>query len=300
MDLVFEDAVVVIKGAGDLASGAILRLHRAGFRLVATEIDQPTTVRRTVAFSEAIYCGEVEVEGVRARKVKDHDEIPQAWSEEVVPVLVDPSAEIVPRLRPAVVIDAIIAKHNLGTRISDAPVVIGLGPGFEAGVDVHAVVETNRGHSLGRVLWHGSAEPDTGVPGEIAGQGPQRLLRAPSSGRFRGERVIGDRVEAGEVVCWVDETPVTAGTTGVLRGLLHDGLTVYPGMKIGDIDPRAAREHCFTISDKSLAIAGGVLEAVLYLLRGSGVCSPKVLTADSGARSDSREECRGCKSKDRH
>jgi len=268
MDFVFENTVVVVKGAGDLASGTILRLHRAGFRLVATEIDQPTTVRRTVAFSEAIYCGEVEIEGVRARKVKDQSEIQRAWSEDVVPVLVDPAAEIVPQLRPAVVVDAIIAKHNLGTRISDAPVVIGLGPGFEAGVDVHAVVETNRGHHLGRVLWQGSAEPDTGVPGEIAGQGVQRLLRAPSPGRLRGGRAIGERVEAGEVVCWIDETPVKAGTTGVLRGMLHDGLDVYPGMKIGDIDPRAAREHCFTVSDKSLAIAGGVLEAMLYLLRG--------------------------------
>jgi xanthine dehydrogenase accessory factor len=152
--------------------------------------------------------------------------------------------------------------------MSDAAVVIGLGPGFEAGVDVHAVVETNRGHHLGRVLWRGSAEPDTGVPGEIAGQGPQRLLRAASAGLFRGERSIGDRVEAGEVVGWVDQAPVKAGIVGVLRGLLHDGLRVYPGMKIGDIDPRAAREHCFTISDKSLAIAGGVLEAVFYLLRG--------------------------------
>ena len=263
-----ENAVVVIKGAGDLASGVILRLHRAGLRLVATEIEQPTTVRRTVAFSEAIYCGEVEVEGVRARKIKDCNEIPRAWSEDVVPVLVDPWAEIVPRLRPVVVVDAIIAKRNLGTRISDAAVVLGLGPGFEAGVDVHAVVETNRGHHLGRALWHGSAEPDTGVPGEIAGQGPQRLLRAASAGLFRGERAIGDHVEAGEVVGWVEQTPVRAGIAGVLRGLLHDGLSVYPGMKIGDVDPRAAREHCFTISDKSLAIAGGILEAVFYLLRG--------------------------------
>lgn len=266
-----EDAVVVIKGAGDLASGVILRLHRAGLRLVATEIEQPTTVRRTVAFSEAIYGGEVEVEGLRARKITDFDDIPRAWSEGVVPVLVDPRAEVVPRLRPAVVVDAVIAKRNLGTRISDAAVVIGLGPGFEAGVDVHAVVETNRGHHLGRVLWHGSAEPDTGVPGEIAGQGPQRLLRAPSPGLFRGERAIGDRVEAGEVVGWVDQTPVKAGIAGVLRGLLHDGLCVYPGMKIGDVDPRAARGHCFTISDKSLAIAGGVLE-------GSVLSSPQAVS----------------------
>ena len=264
----FEDAVVVVKGAGDLASGVILRLHRAGLRVVATEIEQPTTVRRTVAFSEAIYSGEVEVEGLRACKINDCNEIPRAWSEGIVPVLVDPWAEIVSRLHPAVVVDAIIAKRNLGTRISDAAVVIGLGPGFEAGVDVHAVIETNRGHHLGRVLWHGSAEPDTGVPGEIAGQGLQRLLRAPSAGVFRGERAIGDRVEAGEIVGWVDQTPVRAGIAGMLRGLLHDGLCVPEGMKIGDIDPRAAREHCFTISDKSLAIAGGVLEAVFYLLRG--------------------------------
>jgi xanthine dehydrogenase accessory factor len=265
---VCENAVVVIKGAGDLASGVILRLHRAALRLVATEIEQPTTVRRTVAFSEAIYAGEVEVEGLRARKIKDCNEIPQAWNDGVVPVLVDPWADVIQRLHPAVVVDAIIAKRNLGTRISDAPVVIGLGPGFEAGVDVHAVVETNRGHHLGRVFWHGSAEPNTGVPGEIAGHGVQRLLRAPSAGYFRGERAIGDRVEAGEVVCRVDQTPVKAGIAGVLRGLLHDGLRVNPGMKIGDIDPRAAREHCFTISDKSLAIAGGVLEAVFYFLRG--------------------------------
>jgi len=265
---VHEDAVVVIKGAGDLASGVILRLHRAGLRVIATEIGQPTTVRRTVAYSEAIYCGEVEVEGLRARKVSDCNDIPQAWSEGVVPVLVDPWAEIVSRFRPAVVVDAIIAKRNLGTRITDAPVVIGLGPGFEVGVDVHAVVETNRGHHLGRALWHGSAEPDTGVPGEIAGHGAQRLLRAPSAGLFRGERAIGDRVEAGEVVGWVDQTPVKADISGVLRGLLHDGLHVFQGMKIGDVDPRAAREHCFTVSDKSLAIAGGVLEAALYLLRG--------------------------------
>jgi len=268
MNPVFENVVVVVKGAGDLASGVILRLHRAGLRLVATEIDQPTTVRRTVAFSEAIYRGEVEVEGVRARRMKDYNEIPRAWNENIVPVLVDPWAEVVPRIRPTVLIDAIIAKQNLGTRISDAAVVIGLGPGFEAGVDVHAVVETNRGHNLGRVLLHGSAQPDTGVPGEIAGQGQQRLLRAPSAGRFRGERAIGDRVETGKVVGRVDETPVKAGTTGVLRGLLHDDLSVYTGMKIGDIDPRAAREHCFTVSDKALAIAGGVLEAMLYLMRG--------------------------------
>jgi xanthine dehydrogenase accessory factor len=268
-----ENAIVVIKGAGDLASGAILRLHRTGLQVVATEIEQPTTVRRTVAFSEAIYCGEVEVEGLRARKIHDSAEIARAWSDGVVPVLVDPEAEIVSRLHPAVVVDAILAKRNLGTRISDAAVVVGLGPGFVAGVDVHAVIETNRGHHLGRVLWHGAAEPDTGVPGEIAGYGTQRLLRAPCPGVLRAERAIGDRVQAGDIVCWADQTPVKTSIAGVLRGLLHDGLCVHPGMKIGDVDPRAAREHCFTISDKSLAIAGGVLEAVFYLLRGQRLAS---------------------------
>jgi xanthine dehydrogenase accessory factor len=264
---VFQREVVVVKGAGDLASGVILRLHRAGFRVVATELEQPTTVRRTVAFSEAVYSGEAEVEGVRARRIAHRDEIPQAWSEDVLPVLVDPGSEIVRALRPTVVVDAIMAKCNLGTHIFDALVVIGLGPGFVAGVDVHAVVETNRGHYLGRVLWRGNAEPDTGVPGAIDGQSTQRLLRAPCAGVLQSGKAIGDRVAAGEVVCCVGNKPVTADISGVLRGMLHPGLSVRSGMKIGDVDPRATPAHCFTVSDKSLAIGGGVLEAALYLLR---------------------------------
>ncbi len=266
MGVTDQDGIVVVKGAGDLGSGAILRLHRAGFQVIATEIDQPTTVRRTVAFSEAVYSGEAEIEGVRARRV-DAGEIRRTWEEGIVPVLVDPGCAIVAALRPAVVVDAIIAKTNLGTRRDDAPVVVGLGPGFVAGVDVHAVVETNRGHDLGRVIWRGSAEPDTGMPGEIGGHSQQRLLRAPSAGIFRAAKTIGDQVAAGEIVCHVGNTPVMAQISGIVRGLLHDGLPVARGMKIGDVDPRIAREHCFTISDKSLAIAGGVLEAVLFLLR---------------------------------
>jgi len=262
-----QGVVIIVKGAGDLASGVIARLHRAGFPVVATEIDQPTTVRRTVAFSEAVYAGEVTVEDVRARRLRDSDEVPQAWNDGVVPVLIDPLWTIVQILRPAVVVDAIMAKRNLGTRLSDAAVVIGLGPGFTAGVDVHAVVETNRGHDLGRVLWQGSAEADTGVPGLIEGHSVQRILRAPVAGVLREGKAIGDHVEAGDVVCSVEGVSVRAGIRGILRGLLHPGLPVYPGMKIGDIDPRATRTHCFTISDKSLAIGGGVLEAVLYGLQ---------------------------------
>ena len=263
----FQREVVVVKGAGDLASGVILRLHRAGFRIVATELEQPTTVRRTVAFSEAVYSGETAVENVRARRIAHREEIPQTWSEDIIPVLVDPGSDIVRTLQPAIVVDAIMAKRNLGTHLRDAQVVIGLGPGFTAGVDVHAVVETNRGHYLGRVLWQGSAEPNTGVPGQINGQSTERLLRAPCSGVLQANKVIGDRVEAGEVVGGVGDKPVEAGISGVLRGMLHPGLPVYPGMKIGDVDPRATRAHCFTVSDKSLAVGGGVLEAALYRLR---------------------------------
>lgn len=263
----FQAPVVVVKGAGDLATGVIARLSRAGFRVVATEIAAPTTVRRMVAFSEAVFAREVQVEELRARLVAGRDQIEQAWRESAVPVIVDPEAAIIRTLRPEVVVDAIMAKRNLGTRMDEADVVIGLGPGFTAKVDVHAVVETQRGHYLGRALWEGSAEPDTGVPGEIGGRGIERLLRAPCAGTLRlaGKR-IGDRIAAGETACFVDETPVPAAIDGMLRGLLHEGLTVRAGMKIGDVDPRGTREHCFTISEKALAIGGGVLEAAMQRL----------------------------------
>ena len=281
----FAETTVVVKGAGDLASGVIMRLQRAGFRVLATETAQPTTVRRTVAFSEAVYCGEFVVEDIRARRLGHYQEAAQAWSEGVVPVLVDPRSEVVKILRPAVVVDAIMAKCNCGTRLEDAPVVIALGPGFVAGGDVHAVIETNRGHHLGRVLLAGAAEPDTGVPGEIGGHAAARLLRAPSAGLLRAAKSIGDSVEPGEIVCWVDEAPVRTKIAGVLRGLLHEGLPVHAGMKIGDVDPRAAREHCFTISDKSLAVGGGVLEAVLYLLRQRRLESVATASPKAGAAS---------------
>jgi xanthine dehydrogenase accessory factor len=262
-----EDTVVLVKGAGDLGSGVIFRLFRAGFRVVGTEIERPTTVRRTVAFAEAVYNGEVEVEGVRARLVANLDELPHAWSDGVVPLIVDPESKTVKHLKPKAVVDAIVAKRNLGTRLDDAPVVIGIGPGFTAGLDVHAVIESNRGHYLGRVLWQGAAQPNTGVPGEIGGHGLDRVLRAPRSGVFVAERAIGDSVRVDEVVCRVDGQAVKSKINGILRGLLRDGLTVHAGMKIGDVDPRARREHCFTFSDKALAVAGGVLEALMYLLR---------------------------------
>jgi xanthine dehydrogenase accessory factor len=262
----FEGTLVVIKGGGDLATGVAHRLHRVGMPVVVTELAQPTVIRRAVALASAVYEGQVELEGLVARLVESDEEIRAALAAGQVPVVVDPRADVITRLCPTVVVDAIMAKRNTGTRITDAPIVIGLGPGFTAGVDVHAVIETNRGHYLGRVILSGGAEPHTGVPGPTAGFSTERVLRAPCEGTFVGKRRIGDLVEAGDAVASVAEQPVLARISGVLRGLLADGLSVRAGMKVGDIDPRGVREHCFTVSDKARAIGGGVLEAILYLL----------------------------------
>ncbi|GBD09238.1 hypothetical protein HRbin22_01487 [Candidatus Thermoflexus japonica] len=261
---------VAVKGGGDLGTGAILRLHRAGFRVWVTELPQPLAIRRAVAVASAVYEGAITVEGHTARRVADPSEFPALWERGEIPVLVDPGGESIRRLRPEVVVDAIMAKRNTGTSIEDAPVVVALGPGFTAGVDCHAVVETARGHDLGRVYYTGSALPDTGIPGTIGGHDVLRVLRAPCAGRFRGIRRIGDRVEAGEIVAYVDETPIRTAIAGVLRGLLFDGLEVTPGMKVGDVDPRAEARHCFTVSDKAWAVGGGVLEAVLKCLHERG------------------------------
>jgi xanthine dehydrogenase accessory factor len=264
-----EDILVVIKGGGDLATGVIHRLHRVGMQVVVTELAQPTVIRRAVAVASAVFEGQVEVEGLVAQLAESDHEIHAALAAGQVPVVVDPRGEVIARLRPTAVVDAIMAKRNTGaTAITDAPIVIGLGPGFTAGVDVHAVIETNRGHHLGRVILSGSAEPHTGVPGSTAGFTVERVLRAPCDGTFTGKRRIGDAVEAGEVVASVAGEPVVAKVSGVLRGLLADGLPVRAGMKVGDVDPRGVREHCFTISDKARAIGGGVLEAILYLEHG--------------------------------
>lgn len=257
--------LVLIRGAGDLATGCAVRLHRCGFPVAMTELAEPTAVRRAVAFSEAVVAGRATVEGVVARRVSDVREVPGVLRAGEVAVLVDPEGGAVARLSSAVVVDARMAKRNLGTRLADAPIVIGLGPGFVAGRDVHAVIETNRGHGLGSVILAGEAEPNTGVPGEIGGYGAERLLRAPATGTLHARRGIGDRVEAGSVVGDVDGEPVRATIGGVLRGFLCDGSFVRAGQKIGDVDPRATREHCFTVSDKARAVAGGLLEAILYL-----------------------------------
>ena len=257
--------LVIIRGAGDLATGIALRLKRAHISVIMTDIPAPTAIRRTVAFSQAIVLGETKVEDVTARRVETPEAAMALLQENVVPVLVDPEGACISILKPDAVVDAILAKRNLGTRITDAPVVIGVGPGFTAGVDCHAVVETMRGHSLGRVIHAGSALPNTGIPGLIGGFAGERVLRAPADGVFHQLLDIGAQVRQGDVAATVNGVPMTCTLDGVLRGILPDGTPVHKGMKAGDIDPRCKVEHCYTASDKALAIGGGVLEAILDL-----------------------------------
>ena len=245
--------MIVIKGAGDLASGVAVRLAHCGFAIVMTDLPHPTSIRRTVCFSEAILKGTFTVENVTAEYAKTIDEIATIHARGHIAVLADPKAESVGILQPDVVVDAILAKRNLGTQITDAPVVIALGPGFTAGVDCHAVIETMRGHDLG--------------PGNISGCTTERVLRAPKDGTFAEIRHIGDLVEKAEPVASVDGETITATISGVIRGLLPTGTPVHTGMKSGDIDPRPIQAHCYTVSDKARAIGGGVLEAILMLQR---------------------------------
>lgn len=256
---------ILIKGAGDLASGIACRLHRCGFLVVMTEIPVPTTVRRTVAFSRAVYENRTKVEDITGVLCRSMEEVEVALSKDQVAVVVDEECVIREKWNPDAVVDAIIAKKNLGTRITDADIVVGVGPGFTAGKDCHCVVETKRGHDLGRCIWNGSAIPNTGVPGMIGGYDKERIIRAVDNGVFHPAVTIGTVVELNDVVGYVNDAPVFAQVGGVVRGLLQDGVTVFCGMKSGDIDPRGVTGHCYTISDKASAIGGGVLEAVLGL-----------------------------------
>ena len=257
--------LVLIRGAGDLAPGIALRLHHAHLSVVMTDLPQPTAIRRTVCFSQAIVYGSMTVEDVTARFCAAPENAAAILAAGELPVLADPEAKCRTALRPDVVVDAILAKKNLGTRITDAPCVIGVGPGFTAGEDCHAAVETMRGHTLGRALYHGSPLPNTNIPGLIGGFAGERVLRAPCDGIFTAVHRIGDTVEEGETIGFVEGQPMKCTISGVLRGVLDDGVPVKKGMKSGDVDPRCKPEYCTTISDKALAVGGGVVEAVLYL-----------------------------------
>lgn len=256
--------VVLIKGAGDLATGVAYRLKKCGFDIVMTEISHPTTVRRTVAFSQAVYDKNVEVEGIKAILTSGIGEVKEVIKQGNIPVIIDEKTEIIRELKPDVMVDAIIAKENLGTYINDAPIVIALGPGFTAGVDCHYVIETQRGHYLGKVIYKGSAISNTGVPGDIGGYTKERIIRATADGKISPTVNIGDYVKKGDVVAYAGDTPIFAEISGIVRGMLQKDIKVFKGMKSGDIDPRCEKEHCFTISDKARSIGGGVLEAILY------------------------------------
>lgn len=263
-----RDDPIVVRGGGDLATGTIHRLWSAGLRVLVLEAEHPAAIRRQVSLCEAVYEGETTVEGLRAVRVESLEAAEAVWAENAVPVLVDPKGSCLKQARPAVLIDAIIAKKNLGTTREMAPLTIALGPGFVAGRDVDVVVETKRGHKLGRIIREGAAAPNSGVPGIIGGYGAERVIHAPEAGIFRNRHAIADLVTAGETIAVIEmpdgnTVPVTTQIDGILRGLLRDGYPVTRGFKVADVDPRRSElENCFLISDKARCIAGSVLELV--------------------------------------
>ena len=267
MALPISQLTVLIRGGGEMATGIAHRLHQCHMRVVITEIATPTSVRRNVAFAEAVYEGAQTVEGVKAVRITACDEAYAVWKQGQVPIFVDPDASIREILKPAVLVDATMTKKNGAAKLTDAPVVIGVGPGFTAGIDVRAVIESNRGHHLGRVIWDGAAEFDTGIPASVDGYTESRVLRVPQTGIFKALRAIGDLITIGESVGEVNGEAIKAEISGQIRGLLRNGIQVEQGIKAGDIDPRGQRGYCDSISDKSRAIAGGVLEAVLHSFR---------------------------------
>lgn len=263
---------VVVRGGGDIASGAIQKLYRSGFKIVILEVDKPTAIRRNVAFSDAIYNGETSVEGIKSVRVNNIEEIKEAHKNDFIPIVVDSECEIIKEIKPLAVIDAILAKENLGTNKDMAPITIALGPGFNAGVDVDVVIETMRGHNLGRLILDGYAMPNTGTPGEIAGFSKERVIYSEADGVIKNITNIGDLVNKDDVLAYIGETKVIAPISGLLRGLIKDGTSVYKGLKIADIDPRLKEvENYTTISDKARNIGGGVLEALLMIKNVKGL-----------------------------
>ena len=255
---------IIVRGAGDLATGIIAKLHNANFNVIALETSQPTSIRRYVSFSEAIYNNQFEVEGIKATLCTSSN-LEKTLSQGIA-LLIDPKAELIDQIKPLAVVDAIIAKRNIVTRINMAPIVIGVGPGFESTVDCHAVIETKRGHDLGRIYYQGCAYPDTKIPGNVAGYTIERVIKAPISGELKVIKDITAIVDKGETILTIDGVEVKAQIPGLIRGMIRDKTFVKKGMKIADIDPRVEeKDNCYKISDKARCIAGGVLEAILKL-----------------------------------
>jgi len=258
-------SIVLVRGAGEQASGVGWALAKAGFRVLMTEVEQPLMVRWPVSFGTAVEEGKWSVEGLVARRVSSPEECPNVWGNGEIPILIDPDLNVLDLWQPEVLVDAILAKRNLGTQRQMAPLTIGLGPGFTAGEDVHLVIETNRGHDLGRIIASGTAEPNTGIPGNIAGYSRERVIYSPQAGVFRAQRQIGEKVAAGDVLGTIEglNTPVLSPLDGVLRGLLRSGVRVGQQVKVGDIDPRGKVEYCWTISEKARAIGAAVVLSIL-------------------------------------
>lgn len=256
--------IIVVRGAGDIASGVIYKLYKAGFKVLALECETPSSIRRTVSFSEAIYKGSQIVENIKAVKVFSIEEIERCWKKFEIPVIIDENCNILKKIKIDVLVDSILAKRNLGTNRGMAPLTIGVGPGFCAGEDVDFVVETMRGHSLGRVIKSGEAIKNTAIPGVIAGVSKDRVIYSLNEGVFKSKKNIGEYVEVGEKIGDISGEGVKATITGVLRGVIPDGYIVKKGLKIADIDPRKEeKENCYYISDKAKAIGSGVLEIIL-------------------------------------
>lgn len=250
---------ILIRGAGDLATGIACRLFKSGMKVVATELSRPLVIRRTAAFASAIFEGEIIIEEVKARLV---DKLSGNFTD-YIPIIIDPHCEILKTFIPHVLVDARMMKHNPDTDINMAPLVIALGPGYEAGVHVHKVIETMRGHYLGRIIEKGYAMTDTGTPGELGGETAKRIIRAPLDGIFQAGKEIGDHVSEGEMIGKIENLDIKSSLSGILRGLIKDGHYVHKGLKIGDVDPRCKPEYIYTISDKARALGGSVLEAIL-------------------------------------
>lgn len=269
--IALKDIHIIIRGGGDLASGVAHRLYRSGFKVLLLEVAQPLVVRRTVSFAQAVIDGKTTVEDVTAVHAASRKEISELWRSNKIPVYVDPALDILKDLQPQVLIDATLAKRDTGMRRDMAPLTIALGPGFEAGNQVHIVIETNRGHDMGRLIFTGTAEPDTGAPGPVKGFSTERVLRAPCTGPVRHVVDIGAVVKKDDIICYVGDMPVRTVFDGIVRGLIMHGRQVPQGLKIGDVDPRPIHEHCYTISDKARALGGSALEAILYWRNQAGL-----------------------------
>ncbi|WP_233541797.1 selenium-dependent molybdenum cofactor biosynthesis protein YqeB [Coprobacillus sp. AF33-1AC] len=260
--------LIIVRGGGDIATGTIYKLYQCGFDVLILEVAKPSAIRRNVAFCEAIYDTKKTVENLTCYLAHDRDEVKSLLSRHQLTLFIDPEGTIIQELKPLAVVDAILAKKNLGTKKDMAPITVGLGPGFEAGKDVDAVIETMRGHQLGRIIYQGTAINNTGVPGLIQGYGKERVIHSPCSGKVKHVKKITDIVKKGEIIAYVDKTPIYATLDGLLRGLIKENYVVTKGFKMADIDPRVNEyQNCFTISDKARCIAGGVVEAILHLKR---------------------------------